>query len=278
MAKIHPEGKAKVMPSITVFCAFTRLEMVHRWFNDLESTDLAPETTSLAFIIDCNEPKIYKRLIDRINDSGFSRYLILRNYDHEVAAAHIPRRRQRIAEIHEQSKSLIANFGNEWVLGLEDDTVFTDLNVSRWWLKARADQVGLVSGYQAGRWHNKIIGVWDTDDPNNPTEAWTMLPGKDFEEIDAVGFYGYLTRAQYYLEHNYHTELYEPWGPDVNYGLYLRRMGLKNYVDWTQPLGHFDQGTIITPDHDLHADHFYINKSSEYETQTPQWVRRRQDV
>jgi hypothetical protein len=266
------------MEPITVFCPFTRLEMVNRWFDDLESTDLDPGETNLAFIVDCgadqNGPKIYKRLNERIEKSNFYKYLILRNYDNLVYERHIPKRRKRIAEIHEQAKSLVENFDAEFVLGLEDDTVFTGLNVRLLWEKARLDQVGFCTAYEAGRWNQKMIGVWQFDNVNDPRECWTMLPGQGYEEIDAAGFYAYVTRKIYFVGHNYETETWQPWGPDVNFGLWLRQMGLTNYVDWQQPMGHYDQGIVITPDHQLVSEHFV--RDSQTLLNTPAWERRRQ--
>lgn len=267
------------MPPITVFCPFTRPEMVNRWFDDLMTTDLVPSNTNLAFIIDCDEPRIYARIMENINKRGpFRNFIIIRNEQHIVNPMNIPVRRQRIAEIHEQSKDLIANMDGIFVLGLEDDTVFENLNVERLYNKAKLDQVGLISAYEAGRWYNKIIGIWNFDDVYNPKECWTILPSEGYEEIDAAGFYAYLTRTDYYIDHQYNTELWQPWGPDVNYGLDLRRSGLTNFVDWTQPCGHADQGIIITPDHNLYSEHFFLDEHPEFPNGLPQWIRRKQEL
>jgi hypothetical protein len=263
------------MEPITVFCPFTRLEMVDRWFNDLYSTDLEPENTNLCFIIDTDEdePLIYAKIMNQMNThEPFRRFLIARNSEHHVNEVNIPIRRQRIAEIHEQSKALIHACDGKFVLGLEDDTVFTGLSVTRLYDKAKFDQVGFVSAYEAGRWHQKIIGIWDFDNPLDPKECWTLLPGKNYEEIDAAGFYCYLTHVELYLEHEYSSEIWQPWGPDVNYGLWLRQLGYKNYVDWEQPCGHEDDGIVISPDHQLFSEHFFKEPIKDFPNS---WVRRR---
>lgn len=263
------------MPLITVFCPMTRLEYLDRWFDDLASTDLRPSDTNLAFIIDIEHEeggaKIRARIMEEMNKTSFRKFLIVQN-EHHVNEVNIPIRRQRIAEIHEQSKALISSLDGQFVLGLEDDTVFTNLSVQRLYQPFKDfpnDIYGLVTAYEAGRWFNKMIGVWQFDDASDPAECWTMLPGRGYEEIDAAGMYCYLTPTDLYLQHKYYSEVWQPWGPDVNYGLWLRQMGFTNLVDWSQPCGHRDDKGIITPNSNLMSEHFWKQAPNE-------WVRRRQ--
>lgn len=267
------------MPPITVFCAFTRAEYVRRWFDDLASTDLKAENTNLAFIIDVGEDafgqhiggKIYGRIVDEMHRTNYRNYLIIRNYDHTVPGS-IPLRRKRIAEVHNESKEIISAMDGQFVLGLEDDTVFTNLCVERLYRPFTENKkVGFVSAYEAGRWHNKIIGIWGFDHPQSPTQCWTELPGKDYQEIDGAGMYCYLTPTDLYMEHDYYSEDWQPWGPDVNYGLWLRQKGFDNYVDWSQPCGHIDGDQIITPNDNLYVESFHYDESLKG------WVRKRQE-
>ena len=196
------------MPPITVFCPFTRPEYVRRWFDDLASTDLVPENTNLAFIIDVGEdqtgdpgPKIYKRIVQEMQRTNYRKWVVVRNYDHHVPGS-IPLRRKRIAEVHNQSKEMIIALDGQYVLGLEDDTVFTNLCVERLFRPFKNDNVGLVTAYEAGRWNMKMIGIWGFDNVKDPKECWTCLPGKDYQEIDAAGMYCYLTPTTLYLQHD----------------------------------------------------------------------------
>lgn len=272
-------------PVVTVFCAFTRTYHVKRFFDDLASTDLKAENTNLALIIDCGEniqtgehdgAKIYARIMAEMNLTNYRKFLILRNFEHHVDEVSISVRRKRIAEIKNQSKDLIKALDGEYVLSLEDDTVFTNLCVQRlaapfWWAENTPDftgerkPVGLVSAYEAGRWYNKIIGIWNFDNVDDPQQCWTLLPGKDYEEVDAAGFYCYLTPRKLYLEHEYDTDIIDPYGPDVRYGLWLRQQGYNNYVDWSQPCGHADGDLIITPNDNLYVEQF---------TKQDVWVRK----
>lgn len=273
------------MPLITVFCPFTRPELVYQWFECLYTTDLDPASTNLCFIVDCDEPKIYARIMDHMNMHPFRKFMIIRNYDHHVNPINIPIRRKRIAEIHEQVKDVIASLDGEYVFGLEDDTVFTGLQVHRL-LEPFSDifprdaktKVGFVTAYEAGRWQNKIIGAWNFDNVEDPKECWTLLPDKGYEEIDAAGFYCYLTPTDLFVKAPYTSEIWQPWGPDVNYGLWLRKQGYSNYVDWEQPCGHYDQGIIIQPMSQLYSEHFWFDPAPEFPNGMPQWIRRKQPV
>jgi hypothetical protein len=265
------------MPPITIFCPFTRPHYVRRWFDDLASTDLRPENVNLALIIDCEGDEggkqIYARIMEEMNRTTFRKFVIIRNYEHHVNEMSIPIRRRRIAEIHEQSKDIIRALDGEFVLGLEDDTVFTNLCVQRLYqpFEDNMKPVGFVTAYGAGRWHNKIIGVWGFDNVDDPKMCWTELPDKDYQECDAAGFYCYLTPTQFYLEHEYKSEDWEPYGPDVRYGLQLRQKGFVNLVDWSQPCGHNDGDVIITPNNNLYSECFW------YDEEVKGWVRKRQE-
>lgn len=268
------------MPPITVFCPFTRHVYVRRFFDDLYSTDLKPENTNLVFTIDIGEDEmgqevgkmIYTRIMEQMNRLdrvAFRKFIIIRNFDHHVNNINIGVRRKRIAEIHNQAKEAIIALDGQYVLGLEDDTVFTNLNVAKLYKPFQEHKdTGLVSTYEAGRWLNKIIGVWFFDDVKHPTKCRTAglhdITG-EIGEVDATGMYAYLTPTTLFLQHHYYTEDWQPYGPDVNYGLWLRQEGYKNYVDWSQPTGHIDMDRIIMPDGDIYEEEFIEQKHKAWD-------------
>jgi len=271
------------MPPITIFCPFTRHAYVRRWFDDLYSTDLNPAMTNLVFTIDIGEDEmgqevgkmIYARIMEQMNKVAFRKFIIIRNYDHHVNEVNIGVRRRRIAEIHNQAKEAIIALDGKFVLGLEDDTVFTDLKVERLYkpFEHYAD-AGLVSTYEAGRWLNKIIGVWFFDNADHPTKCRTAslddITG-DIGEVDATGMYCYLTPTTLFLQHQYDSEDWQPWGPDVNYGLWLRQKGYKNFVDWSQPTDHLDFERVVKPEGKIYVEEF------TQETHAA-WTRKRQEI
>lgn len=265
-------------PIITVFCAFTRPEMIQRWLIDLSTTDLDRARTNLAFIIDgtskeSDDPEkdiaeMYQIL--KSEAQTYRKWLITRNDEHRVNQVNIGIRRKRIAEMKNQSKKLIAVLDGDFVLSLEDDTVFTGLKIRDLLNHIDDDpEVGMVSGYQAGRWFEKMIGVWQFDDVKDPHECWTCLPSTGIEEVDGCGFYCYLTRKKLYLQADYYTEDWQPWGPDVNYGLWLRQQDYKVLVNWEVPLGHQDGETVILPEGNLSVENFSVTGQM--------WERRRQN-
>lgn len=262
------------MKPITVYIPFTRPESVEPFFNDLRTIGIDLSLINLAITVDRGEiegVQIYEKIMKEMNTFNYRKFLVIRNQDHRVNEVNIGVRRERIAEIHNQVKPLIAELDGEYVLGLEDDTSFTNLNVTRLIEKLQEPNVGLVTAYEAGRWYKKIIGVWQFDNVDDPKSCWTCLPSYDFESIDAAGFYAYVTPTDLFLAHNYNTESWQPWGPDVNYGFWLRQNGYDNYVDWSQPCNHRDGDSVIEPRGNLCSEQFV--KSLTTYSDVPVWHR-----
>jgi hypothetical protein len=159
-------------------------------------------------------------------------------------------RRQRVAEVHEQAKDLIAKGDGEIVIGLEDDTVFDRLESFERLVApiTNSDGVGFVEGVQMGRWGANMIGAWDANDIHNPTQITTLLPKTGYEEITGGGWYGYATRRKLFLQAPYFASPSLPWGPDVNFGFYVRQQGYTCLVDWGTIFGHNDHGKVLYPD------------------------------
>lgn len=239
-------------PVITLFCAFSRSWVLDRWLKNLSKLNYNPKLINLAFIIDIDDPWIATKL-GQLSDK-YRAFTIEINREWHPNEVRPIERRKRIAEVKNQSKKMIKGLGSEYVLGLEDDTVFDGLDIKRL-LKPFDDfpsTVGMVGGVQCGRWHMKMLGVWEFDNIDNPKEAITLLPSPQggFEEVDAIGFYGYLTTKELYLEVPYQYNG-EPWGPDVGASLWLRKNGFHNFVDWETKYGHNDGNQILFPDKNL---------------------------
>lgn len=234
-----------MQPIITIYCAFTRRWAVDLWLENLVALDYPKELLNLAFIVDTDDPWIASTL-DKVRDQ-YRHYHLKINRDWQPNEVRPVERRRRIAEVKEQSKDLIGNCN--YVLSFEDDTVFENLNLKKW-LELFNGDTGFIEGVQCGRWGSKMIGAWRFDNIVNSTVAETAMPGVGIEKIDAGGFYGYLTTKQLYLdcEYKYNNE---PYGPDVNWGLWLRGRGYENYIDWDTPFGHNIGNKIIMPDTDI---------------------------
>lgn len=272
-------------PIITIFCAFTRRWAVERWIENLKSVEHDPARTNLAFLIDIDEPFIRSRLQKFADEGGYRKVVIEMNKDWHPNEVRLSIRRLRIADVKNQSKKLIRQMDGDIVVGFEDDTTFGNLDLNRLISPLlEHEDIAFVEGVQCGRWGVKMIGAWEVDDPLNPRKASTLLPPSKgnpikkeynyngYQMIDAGGFYGYATRKELYLQHDYYSSGAQPYGPDVNYGLWLRQQGYKCYIDWETVFGHNDHNVIIYPDGTVTKITFTKDK------QTGEWLREEVDV
>lgn len=266
---------------ITLTCAFTREWAVAQWLKDLSNVEHNPALTNLAFVIDADEPLIKSQLIAYAKAHNYRRLELVMNSDHRPNEVRLTLRRHRIATIKEQSKDLIRRCDGEFVIGLEDDTVFSRLgSFDRLIRPFRSHpNTGFVEGVQMGRWGARMIGAWQFDSTPLPTWAKTLLPPKGelpehvtamlpLQYITAGGFYGYATRKSLYLNHDYYWSESQPWGPDVNFGLWLADLGYRSMIDWSLIFGHDDHGTVGWPDAQPLAE-ITFNK----DPQTGKWNR-----
>jgi len=156
-------------------------------------------------------------------------------------------RRLRISDIHNESKQYIKDC--DYIFGLEDDTIF-QTNVLTKLLKDYAyyPHAGFIEGVQVARHGIPHVGAWKIDDIYYPTIVESLPPGVGIDEIDSGGFYCYLTKKENYMNHEYKPfgSPMNVLGPDVNYGLELRRLGLLNYIDWEIPTTHKTKNKEIT--------------------------------
>lgn len=238
-------------PIITIFCSFTRSWAVDVWLDNLTHVEHDPTRTNLCVIVDCDEPSILKKLAEFAKARNYRSFHSRMNDDWEPNEVKLAIRRARIAEVKAQSCDLIAKCDGNIVIGLEDDTVFDSLPSFEplYKLIEQEDGIGFVEGVQMGRWGVNMIGAWQCDDANDPQRVRTMLPPSKggLQPICAGGFYGYATHKDLYLKHEYFGSASQPWGPDVNYGLWLRRMGYSCWINWDLVFGHNDHGTIGYP-------------------------------
>lgn len=253
---------------ITIFCAFTRQWAVERWLGDLANTEHNPDFTNLCFIVDMNDEYLVKQLRAFAESHHYRSFHVKINEDWQPNETRIAIRRQRVADIKNQSKELIAKTDGSIIIGLEDDTVFERMPSFGRLIQPILDddKIGFVEGVQMGRWGANMLGVWDCDDFEYPQKVWTLLPpaigqspdrvltkfrdaeGGVYQDITGGGFYGYATQRELYMKHDYYWSSGQPWGPDVNYGFWLRQRGYRCVVDWQTIFGHNDHGQIGWPD------------------------------
>ena len=170
-----------------------------------------------------------------------------------IPAFSIPDRRIHITNIHNQMSEMIGE--TDWVFSIEDDGILPPNALERLVKIAQEkDNLGMVTGVELGRWGVPYVGAWRVDDINDVHVVTSMenrafLPDYGIEEIDACGLYCALIKGNLYREHNFFT--YNGLGPDVNFGLHIRKLGYNNYIDWGIPVAHMtmmgDQEVVILP-------------------------------
>lgn len=252
---------------VTVFCAFTRRWAVDKWIEDFRSVPHDPALVNLVFIVDIDEP--YIRL--QLNELGkdYRSCHVEYNQYNQPNEVRVIARRHRIAEIKNLSKKFIAKTDGDYVIGLEDDTVFPNADLGKFITYLKDHQsVGFIQGVQCGRWGVKVIGAWEVYyDLNNPSLAETVRSksGQDIQDkITAGGFYGYATRKHLYLGHEYYSASTQPYGPDVNYGIFVTNCGYDCMIDWSIVFGHNDHNVILYPDEQIARVRFEKNMTGEW--------------
>lgn len=240
------------MQPIIIFCAFTRKWALDQWLQNLDSLNYDKSLISLATIIDIDDPSILRALRKFAEDKGYRKFVYKINTDWHPNEVRIKVRRLRIADIKNQSKFLINQCDGDIVISLEDDTVFPNMDIMRLIQPLYDDnRLGFVQGVQCGRHDCKMIGAWQADDPEDPQIIETLFPSEDYQDITAGGWYGYATRRDLYLNCDYFYSSSQPYGPDVNFGLWLQRKGYKCLIDWSMRFGHNEHNKIIYPDDNL---------------------------
>lgn len=246
-------------PIITIFCSFTRDWAVEPWLNGLAQTHHDPALTNVAIIVDTYNDSLANKLRTYFEAHRYRSFHVIINRDWEPNEMKQRIRRPRIAQIKNQSKELIARTDGTIIIGLEDDTILDRAESFEYLIGPilEDDKVGFVQGVQMGRHGTNMVGVWDCDDYEYPQEVWTLLPPGDnykenmvrgYQEITGGGFYGYATQRELYLAHDYYWATSQPWGPDVNYGFWLKQRGYKCLVNWDVLFGHSDHNDVCYPD------------------------------
>lgn len=250
-----------MQPVITIFCAFARDTYTDKWLQDLAHFKHDQRRTRITIIIDGDFTETARKLREYFESQQYLSYGITMNHEHNPNEARINVRRARIGFVKNQSKYLIQKRQSDYVLGLEDDTEFggMDINDLLYPFENFDGDIGMVTGLQCGRWSVKYIGAWLADNADDPKEVKSITPAKfeNYLEVDAGGFYWYLTPTKLYCAHDYSWG-HEQWGADVNYGLWLRQQGYRNWAHLRSVVGHrtnFNQ--TIYPDGTITEVRYY---------------------
>lgn len=237
----------EVAVKISLVVPITRWWALNQLFNCLnriETNEYFGGFTERIFYIDTDD----LRTIEGVKNYADDNDKIIISGNPEPSSVRITERRNRITTMRNETRKLVDGT-TDYVISIEDDTIIpSDAIIKLTDMARKNTDLGIGSGVQVGRWKAKMIGIWKVDDVENPTKYITLpnTPYDYIEEIDATGMFCYITPTPLYKEMEYYWE--NPTGPDVAYGLELRRRGYKNIVDWSLVCGHNDFGKVLYPD------------------------------
>lgn len=217
---------------VTIFLPVSRDTYLQPVFSALEHLDCDRANTNLLVLVD-GKSDLFVQARNLTEGSKFDQRLcVMRKPDRGFRQLDRLRRRRRIAQIHNEAKQYVQ--ACDYVLLVEDDTI-----VPAHTLQALLRDysmhpfAGMIEGVELGRHSLAHVGAWRADDVYETSKIESLMPGTGTEEIDAGGFYCALTKWDNYKRHEFAPYGNNDLGPDVNYGLWLRREGFKNYIDWS---------------------------------------------
>lgn len=229
-----------VMPKVSIFIPVSRHAHLDALFARLELMDCDAKDTNIFCLVD-GDAELYVKTRNLVQQSKFNERLCVQRQDRTpVPMFDRIARRKRIASVHQEAKQHLPPA--DLVFGLEDDTI-PPLNALERLLDAYAmkPHAGFISGIQLGRWGLTYIGAWRADDVYDSKRLETILRRADehvMEPVDAAGFFCYLTPYKLFMEHKHAPFESNAFGPDVNYGIWLRQQGYQNYVLWNVNCDH----------------------------------------
>lgn len=232
------EIKVPDNPDINVFVPFTRKWALTKFFEHLDNLDLPLSTTNFVFYNDTDNKEITDVLVEYLTNRSYyiNGGLVYQSNSKPADEYDITKRRESIIDMREESKTLL-NDDAPITFCLEDDTLpphdaFDVL------LKQAQDGYDLVSGIQVGRHAKQMIGAWRVTPVKKPTRVESIpYQAGGVVDVDGAGMYCYITTTSLYKAATYHSET-ECLGPDVCFGLDLRRQGLRVGANFDIICGH----------------------------------------
>jgi hypothetical protein len=252
------------LQTTTIILPVSREQHLLKVFASLENLECDRERTGLLVFVD-GELELFLAVRNLVDHSKFSDATCVQgNIPGPRREFSINTRRRRIAATHNEVRKLIKPC--EYVFLIEDDGVFPPDALSRLLADYQVHPfAGFIEGVELGRWGIPHVGAWRADDVYDMTRLESVLPhtadvvdgamrhvaevpDRVVEEIDAGGLYACLTKYERYAGHEFQPYEGCAFGPDIEWGLELRRHGYRNYLDWTVGVEHLrSDGTSTHP-------------------------------
>lgn len=212
----------------TIVLLVSREQFIDDVFKSLADLRCNESETALLCIVN-GEADLFVKARNMVEMSKYGERLCLHEKrTRKIRQFDITGRRKRISYLHNVARTHV---NTEYVFGVEDDTIIP-ANALVKLGEQMIDGVGMVEGVEMGRWGVPYIGAWIVDNIDEPTEIVSMHKADGVVDIDAGGFYCFITRAEYYKNHEFKPFDNNGLGPDVDFSLELRRKGLKVLADF----------------------------------------------
>ena len=209
-----------------------------------------------------NESNITEAMKEHSVNSKYKLIGVIKTDLPPVSENNIAQRRRRIADVFNLAKKHIPE-DSDLVFCIEDDTLtnyddFANLFASYNTFKSVKNsgiKVGIVSGVQVGRWGYRMIGAWIANDGKwapkteeiKSLETIPYVSNQMYSRVDATGFYCFIVEREAFVSSEFYAS---DFGPDVNFGLDLRRKGYVHFVDWSVRVGHMIPTGTLYPEKD----------------------------
>lgn len=227
---------------VNIIIPVSRKTFLQKLFARLDLLECPPDTNLLCYVD--GDLELYGIVRNYVMNSKFKERLCVYRKRGQAGTSSVRQRRQRISDIHNEIKKLINKC--DFVFIIEDDTIVPTYALTRL-LRVFSEHpyAGFVSGLELGRWGFTHIGAWKVDDAYQVNKISSIKESEGIEEVDAAGFYCCLIRRENYLDH-FFKPFEDVLGPDVNFGIEMRKQGLKNYVDHSVRCAHLNLKGEIT--------------------------------
>lgn len=217
------------MKDITIILPVSRAEFIDRVLTNIELLETGNHRVSLLVLVD-GPNDLFVKVRNHISKLKFTELLCVQfESAHKLRHFDVLGRRLRISDIHNQIKTNLKKC--DYVLSLEDDTLIPHNSLELLYNEYMKDPyMGFISGLEIGRWGHPHIGAWEVDNLYNIENITSIDKPESVKEVDAAGFYCMLTPFEVYMSHEFKPFGNNQLGPDVEYGIELRKQGYINKV------------------------------------------------
>jgi hypothetical protein len=220
---------------INIVLPVSRIEFLDRVFENLNALECDASQVNLLSVCD-GDQRLFEKIRNLTVASKFNEKLCVFRNKGPANTSSMSRRRQRIADIHNEVKGLI--YSCEYIFLIEDDTLLPSNALSTLLENYKEHpEAGFISGVQIGRWGFTLIGGYTVDNYQSPNKVLSIPNGEGLQAVDAAGIYCCLTKKEHYISHIF-TPFENVLGPDFDWGIHLRQRGLQNYINHDIKCGH----------------------------------------